>query len=205
MALSQQEENVLRRLAQEHTPMSVQNPQHITNQTDNESARAAHRHVDRLLKKAGGHQRVEGGPDGTDKNATDGSGTIATPQERGGIETDRDFIAKISEFLLEKQEGAATWGWWNGIRKLFQKTRREHPMEFIARTGLGPADVKNLSRSEIARRIALRAEQDREQGILAPHSTFTLESEKSRPAIQLIDTDSLPEPSQPAEETPAWT
>jgi hypothetical protein len=200
MALSKSEEDVLKRLARENTPMQIVNPQPAS--IDNESASAAGRHVDRLLKRSGGHQIVYGGPDASDKNA--GTGVIATIQERGGIEVDRDFIAKVHEFFLEKTEGPSTWGWWNGVKKLFQKKRVEHPMEFIARTGLGPADVKNLSREEIARRIALRAEQDREQGIVEPRASFRPEPEAKRPPVTFIDTGA-PGPDEPAEPTPAWT
>jgi len=136
-----------------------------------------------------GPRRVFGGP-------VEGS----MPGERAGVNTDREFLAKVAHVLLEKETGKESWGWWDGIRKLFREKRRESAIEFVARTGLGPAQAMTMTREQITAFVA-QAMENRKDDVQAPRSTWKPEPPKPGPSV--IDTGA-PEPEQPAEPVPNW-
>jgi hypothetical protein len=197
--LTEQEELALKELARQHTPTPVVNPNRTTPGFDNESARAAAQHVDGLFARLGnGGQRVVAGP-------MDGEASV--PQVR--IAEDEEFLSRVDHVLLRFDDGPQQVSFVGTIRKLFRTKRRETAGEFISRTGLGPAQAKQMTKDQITAFVAqaMRNNED-DPGAIPPHdATF-----KPRPPIpgwlsgapRFVEVGA-PEPDEPAEQMPAWT
>ena len=125
--LTQQEENVLRKLARDITPPVVQNPQTVPDHS------SIWNYIRRVLKTAAPPVIVSGHP---------GDAT------REGIPL--KVIGEDEELL-----------------KLSAPFRKKHESlnEFYARTLIGAHDLRTLDADELARRVELVEEQNREAGM----------------------------------------
>jgi hypothetical protein len=116
LMLNQAEEEILKRLAREHAPRVVVNPNHTTPGFDNESARVTEMYVNDQFGRAGQQpMTVQGGQ----------LGKTQSPQIEA--EPDWDFIERVKHVMKPN----------------------EAPLEFVSRTGLGPARSQQMTKDEI--------------------------------------------------------
>ena len=76
---------------------------------------------------------------------------------------DREFLEKVDHELLWFDEGPVKGAWSEGILHRFRSRRRETAMEFIARTSIGVAEAKAMTKAEISRRVRLAEERARDE------------------------------------------